>query len=257
MPTITGLNPAPSGPLSGLELVPADLPDGTTVHLSTADIAALAGTGGIPPTTVFGDGINFSVSTASTGAGTTQRGNITFSTGDNDTFTGCQLVLGGATPSGNGDVSLTVGNAATVAANSVTATVGDWSFYLSGDAGIESSGAGEIYLTAGAGLSVSVTSNISFTGGDFQILTPGKGLDVAEGANARMGLATLSGGTVTVSTTAVAANSRIFLTPQDSGTIAVPAALGVSTRTAGASFDITSADAADDRTVAWVILAPL
>jgi hypothetical protein len=41
MPTITGLDPAPSGGLTGNELIAIDLVDGTTVHASVADLAAL------------------------------------------------------------------------------------------------------------------------------------------------------------------------------------------------------------------------
>lgn len=64
------------------------------------------------------------------------------------------------------------------------------------------------------------------------------------------GTATLVAGTVTVSTAAVAAGSRIFLS-KNSGTST--GALRVSARTAGTSFVITSSDAADTSTVAWKI----
>jgi parallel beta-helix repeat protein len=68
-----------------------------------------------------------------------------------------------------------------------------------------------------------------------------------------MGLATLVAGTATVTTAAVTANSRIFLT-KNSGTST--GALRVSARTAGTSFVITSSDAADTSTVAWQIIEP-
>jgi hypothetical protein len=75
-----------------------------------------------------------------------------------------------------------------------------------------------------------------------------------EGTNAIQGVATLVAGTVTVNTTRVTANSRIFLTGQNaSGT---HGELGVSARVAGTSFTITSSNGADTRDVAWYILEP-
>ncbi len=88
------------------------------------------------------------------------------------------------------------------------------------------------------------------------IETAGMGIRIKEGSNAKMGTATLVGGTVVVSTTAVGANSRIQLTGQNLGTITVPAAYAVSARTAGTSFTILSSNALDTSSVAWVILDP-
>jgi hypothetical protein len=78
------------------------------------------------------------------------------------------------------------------------------------------------------------------------------GLTVAEGSNAKMGVATLVGGAATVANTSVTANSRIFLMSQvDGGT---PGWLRVSARTAGTSFVITSSSGTDTSTVAYLIL---
>lgn len=82
----------------------------------------------------------------------------------------------------------------------------------------------------------------------------GKGLQVKEGTNAKMGTAVLVAGTVTVSTTAVTANSRIFLTNQVLGGTA--GFLRVSARTAGTSFAITSSSGSDASTVAWWMVEP-
>lgn len=82
----------------------------------------------------------------------------------------------------------------------------------------------------------------------------GFGLNVKEGTNARMGLATLAAGTVTVTTTAVTANSRIFVMSQSGTTNA--GFLSISTRTAGTSFTIVSSNASDARQVAWIIFEP-
>lgn len=83
----------------------------------------------------------------------------------------------------------------------------------------------------------------------------GAGLIVAEGTNAKMGTAVLNGTTaVTVATTAVTANSRIFLTIQASG--GVVGSPYVDTRTSGTSFNIKSVTVGDTSTVAWMIVEP-
>jgi hypothetical protein len=71
-----------------------------------------------------------------------------------------------------------------------------------------------------------------------------------------MGVATLVGGTVTVATTAVTANSRIYVTGQNLGTITVPVGYAISGRTAGADFTILSANALDTSDVSWMIVEP-
>lgn len=83
-----------------------------------------------------------------------------------------------------------------------------------------------------------------------------KGLRVLEGSNCRQGVATLAGGTIVVSTTAVTANSRILLTCQSLGTVAVPSALCVSARTAGTSFTILSSAPTDTSVIAYQIFEP-
>lgn len=84
----------------------------------------------------------------------------------------------------------------------------------------------------------------------------GQGLRVAEGANAKQGTTVLNAGAVTVANTAVTANSRIFLTAQDSGSSGTPGALRVFSRVAGTSFTITSSSATDTSTVAYEIFEP-
>lgn len=97
-------------------------------------------------------------------------------------------------------------------------------------------------------------SPLTLTTSSLSIATAGRGLNIAEGANARMGTATLAAGVATVATTAVTANSRIFVTSQvDGGT---PGFLRVSARNAGADFTITSDSGTDTSTVAWLIVEP-
>lgn len=99
-------------------------------------------------------------------------------------------------------------------------------------------------------------ADILATDDDFAIKTAGKGLRVKEGSNAKMGTATLVAGTVTVATTAVTANSRIFLTVQSLGTVAVATPIAVTAVTAATSFVITSASITDTSVVAWMLVEP-
>jgi hypothetical protein len=92
--------------------------------------------------------------------------------------------------------------------------------------------------------------------GDLVIKTAGDGIKIKTGANATAGVATLVAGTVVVSTTKVTANSIIILTPQILGTITRPVAVGVTARTAGTSFTITSQDVTDTSIIGWVIVEP-
>lgn len=98
--------------------------------------------------------------------------------------------------------------------------------------------------------------DVNVVTGNLSISTAGKGLKVKEGTNARMGVATLVAGTVTVNTTAVSATSRIFLTGQNTAGVALHGELTVSARVAGTSFTILSVNGGDVRQVAWLIVDP-
>lgn len=90
--------------------------------------------------------------------------------------------------------------------------------------------------------------------GNAKLGVAGNGIKIKEGTNATMGSAVLVGGTVTVSTTKVTASSRIFLTNNaNGGTVGI---IYVSARTAGTSFVITSSNALDTSTIAWLIMEP-
>ncbi len=93
-------------------------------------------------------------------------------------------------------------------------------------------------------------------GDDVKLKTAGKGFYVKEGSNATMGTATLVLGVATVSTTKVTASSRIFLSVESLGTIASPVAVSVTGRSAGTSFNITSANLTDTSVIAWLIIEP-
>ncbi len=91
---------------------------------------------------------------------------------------------------------------------------------------------------------------------DLKLTTVGKGIYIKEGTNATMGIRTLTGGTAVVSTNKVTAISRIFLTAQSLGTVAIPQALAITARSAGSSFTITSASLTDTSVIGWEIIEP-
>lgn len=103
-------------------------------------------------------------------------------------------------------------------------------------------------------ITLSAANNNVSIGKDLVLSTAGNKLKIAEGSNATMGVATLVGGTVVVSTTKTTASSRVFLTGQDSS--GTHGELTVSARTAGTSFTITSTSGTDTRSVAWIIIDP-
>jgi len=91
-----------------------------------------------------------------------------------------------------------------------------------------------------------------FAGGNLALTTAGQGLSVKSGSNCKIGTATLSSGTVTVSNTSVTANSLILCTVQSaSGTQGV---LSIGTVTAGTSFVINSTSGSDNSVVGYLIV---
>ena len=91
--------------------------------------------------------------------------------------------------------------------------------------------------------------------GSLSMPVAGNGVLIKEGTNATMGVATLVGGTVTVNTTKVTANSRIFLTIQG-GTLTNVGSTYISARVAGTSFTISSTNILDTADVAWILIEP-
>lgn len=147
--------------------------------------------------------------------------------------------------------ALTLNPNTITAAVSVTATQ-----FLPTSASVPTTG---IYrpATNTLGFSTATTAVGSFdSSGSFHVLVAGQGLTVKEGSNAKQGTSTLSGGTIVVTNSSVTANSRIFITAQSLGTVAVPSAYGVSARTAGTSFTILASAPTDTSVVAWEIFEP-
>ena len=84
--------------------------------------------------------------------------------------------------------------------------------------------------------------------GDISMTTAGNKIKIATGTNSSLNTATLSGGTVTVSTTAVTASSKIFLQSKGDHHVKVSAIV------AGTSFTITSSNGSDASDVDyWII----
>lgn len=75
-----------------------------------------------------------------------------------------------------------------------------------------------------------------------------------EGAAGSVGVATLVAGTVTVSTTAVTANSRIFLTRDTPGGVVGDLSAPTASITAATSFVINSDNVADTSTINWFLV---
>ena len=112
--------------------------------------------------------------------------------------------------------------------------------------------------TGGFNSTANIRCEISATG--LAVIAAGAGLAVKEGTNCKQGTATLVAGVVTVSNTAVTANSRVFVQRQtDGGTVAASYSI---TRTAGVSLTITARDGAgaaqtlDTSTLAYQMFEP-
>lgn len=112
---------------------------------------------------------------------------------------------------------------------------------------LDSDGSFHIGSTTTNGEKLQVDGNLSLT-------TAGNKIKIATGTNASVGTATLVGGTVTVSTTAVTASSKIFLTDATTGALTNIGTPTVGTIVAGTSFVINSSNVLDTSAVNWFII---
>jgi hypothetical protein len=176
---------------------------------------------------------NFDTTTAATA--TRLAANVWSAIGSNAAI---DLVL---TPKGAGGVTVSTG-ALTVTAGAITATLGN--------------------IVATAGNIVATLGDITATNGNFKASTAGKGLQIKEGANARMGQATLALGTKAVANTSVTANTRVILTRTNKNASTAIGGLEAVTA-AGVGFTITAlsaiavAEVGDLSTVDWVLVEAL
>lgn len=112
----------------------------------------------------------------------------------------------------------------------------------------------------GSGAKFNYSDSVNVTG-HFRLTTAGNKIKIATGSNASVGTATLSSGTITVSTTAVSSASLIFVTyDTPSGTLASGLSAPVGSIVDGTSFVINSlttggaVNTADNSTVRyWII----
>jgi len=118
-----------------------------------------------------------------------------------------------------------------------------------------------VYLPAansvGIATNTTLAINIDSTG-QVALQVVGKGFSVKEGSNAKQGKSAMTTGAVTVSTTAVTASSRIFISINDAGSGALTniGSIYVNNIIAGTSFDIRSTNALDTSSVVWLITEP-
>lgn len=114
----------------------------------------------------------------------------------------------------------------------------------------------------GIGGAVSANGNLLMvngtteTAGDVKLGVAGNKLYVKEGTNASLGTGTLVGGTATISTTAVTANTRVFISDAGGGVLANIGSLYVSARVAGTSFTVSSSNALDTSNFVWLLVEP-
>lgn len=178
------------------------------------------------------------------------------------------LSASSATVSGSTSLSsLSVSGSSTLAgvsASSVTASGSLSGGSLSASGTLSVSGSTSLAATASTSLtatSLSVSGSTSLgalstsgvtSSGDIEVSSAGKGLQIKEGSNARMGIATLDGGTVTVYNTTVTTATRIFLTPQNASGIL--GSIHVSALTPGTSFVISSSALLDNSEVAYLLI---
>lgn len=99
-----------------------------------------------------------------------------------------------------------------------------------------------------------INSGNTLMNGNLTLGTAGNKLNITTGTNASVGTATLTGGTVTVSTTAVTASSKIFLTDATTGALTNIGTPTVGTITAGTSFVINSSNVLDTSNINWFII---
>lgn len=121
-------------------------------------------------------------------------------------------------------------------------------------------GSGDLFQVNSSGTIAAVVGVTSSS--DISTSVAGKGFKIKEGSNARMGQSILVNGTVTVSNTSVAANTRIFVSRAAINASTTIGALEGGTIIAATSFVINSYTSAaiistgDQSTVNWVLIDP-
>jgi len=100
---------------------------------------------------------------------------------------------------------------------------------------------------------VVLNGNLTFNSSGNRIFYNNVASGTAAGSDS-VGTVSLVGGTATVNTTVVSANSLFRLTCQSLGTVTDPSALCVTTKIIGTSFTIKASQATDTSTILWEII---
>lgn len=146
--------------------------------------------------------------------------------------------------------------------NQIDITPGDSEITLSLDAAVIAPGSLTTTTTLAAGTTLTAGTTITATlgaitatNGNLVLGHAGNKILITTGTNASAGTtAAMTSGSIVVSTSAVTANSLIFMTANTLGTVTAPSAFYVSARTAGTSFTITASQATDTSTVNWFLI---
>lgn len=227
---------------------------------TTSATTILAGSGGIniDGVTLINDSVNSNTSiNTGTSTGTVTIGNALAGAINVDTGAGISLdavTASNFTVTGAADLTLasTAGSvivsSGEAVANAIQLTASD--------------AAGGIAAAVGTG-HFNLTGNLNFTAAGNKILSASVGSGATAGANS-FGSATLTGGTVTVATTAVTASSLIYLTRMSVGATGANdlGILSVGAIVAGTSFEInawtvtnaTALQADDVSVIGWMIV---
>ncbi|MGA5489555.1 glycosyl hydrolase family 28-related protein [Streptomyces pseudogriseolus] len=109
------------------------------------------------------------------------------------------------------------------------------------------------YLAAASGQSGGVWNIWAGAANALNIGSAGGGVAIKEGANARMGVATLAAGTVTVPNTSITANTRVVVIRQTLGGAAGHLSV---TKNAGVGFTINSSSGTETSSVLYILFEP-
>lgn len=228
----TALYAGPSGVISGFEKISDNGAAAGSLTVRGGNAANSSGARGINPggnlTLQGGDHPGASGSQATPAAGniTVRGGNRTAGTGN-----GGSVTIAGGTSSGG--------------------TAGEILFTTAGSEQVRIKTDGKVGIgTATPGEKLEVNGSIQATTGDLKTATAGYGLAIKTGANAKIGTAQFTAqSVVTVNTTAVTANSLIFVTGQDGVN-----SYAVQNKVAGTSFQIHHVGGNTTSLVAWMIV---
>lgn len=149
---------------------------------------------------------------------------------------------------GAGYVAVNI-NSGTITFYSAATEAGPWAAGASISGFASPGGIGQVQLILQQSANAAFLDNA-----DLHISTIGRGLQVAEGANARMGTGTLASGTVTIANTSVTANTRAFITMRTHGPNSGFVSVAVNP---GVGFTVSSSNAADGNSFNWLLVEAL